>query len=180
MAGRLVGSTGQEVELVDRVTIEREISKRKLLEQLGVPLKAAPSTPAKDDYGIGDIALNLADDEEEKKGDEEEDDYEDNQASEEVRKLLSARAKLKEKKDVVKELLVRVKQEEKEKEDERKRKRKELNEKKAKNYECPDTDPEEDYDDTPEYKRGREVLEATLEEKYLTKLPFGRQIVERG
>ena len=55
-----------------------------------------------------------------------------------------------------------------------------MNEKKEKNYECPDTDPEEDYDDTPEYKRGREILQGTLEEKYLTKLPFGRQIFERG
>ena len=30
-----------------------------------------------------------------------------------------------------------------------------MNERKEKEYQCPDTDPEEDYDDTPEYKRGR-------------------------
>lgn len=57
LGGRILSSTGVEVDLVDRVTIAREEKKRQLLDRLAP--KLAPATPEKEDLGVGDIALNL-------------------------------------------------------------------------------------------------------------------------
>lgn len=45
LAGRIMSSTGIEVDLIDRVTMAREEKKKQLFQHLGVANKIAPTTP---------------------------------------------------------------------------------------------------------------------------------------
>ena len=101
--GKSMSPTGLEVEVLDRITLARQEQKKKALE--AVIAKAVPSSPPgiKEDFGVEDIALDIVAD------DAKEED--DPQVSDEARKLLSARARLLEKSEVLSRLRERVKDE---------------------------------------------------------------------
>ena len=105
--GKSMSPTGLEVEVLDRITLARQEQKKKALE--AVIAKAVPSSPPgiKEDFGVEDIALDIVAD------DAKEED--DPQVSDEARKLLSARARLLEKSEVLSRLRERVKDEEEKK-----------------------------------------------------------------